>query len=262
MEDLPAHQEVYTDQFVKHLQLVWGTGFLSPGGPEEVGQILEGVHITGQSVLDVGCGIGGPALELVKTHGARSVLGFDVEQGVLNWAIKAAETAGLQDRVSFRLIQPGPFPLENSSVDIVFSKDTMIQIADKQALYAEILRILKPGGWFVASDWLKGDGPDSDPLRQFVEGAAMEFNVISLGEAARALEVAGFVEVAVRNRNAWYREEARRELAQIEGPLWPRLVEVSGQEIASKHAAFTRLKIAALDSGDFCPAHIRARKPA
>ncbi len=137
----------------------------------------------------------------------------------------------------------------------------MIEIADKEAIYAEILRVLKPGGWFVASDWLKGDEPESDPLRQLVEGALVGFSLISLNEAVRKLEIAGFIEVAVRNRNAWYREEARRELAQIEGPMRLRLVELSGQEITDMQAAFQRLKIAALDSGDFCPAYLKARKP-
>ena len=261
MDELPAHQEHYTDKRIKHAQLIWGTGFISPGGPQEVARIVEDVDITGKDVLDVGCGIGGPSLELVKTHGAKTVLGIDIEQSVLKWAQQAAITAGLQDSISFKLVQPGPFPLEDSSFDVLFSKEALIEIADKEALYAEILRVLKPGGWFVASDWLKGDEPESDPLRQLVEGAPVGFSLISLKEAARGLEIAGFIEVAVRNRNAWYREEARRELAQIEGPMRLRLIELSGQEITDKQAAFQRLKIAALDSGDFCPAHLKARKP-
>jgi len=260
MKDLPSHQEIYTDGRIKHLQLIWGPGFLSPGGPEEVAQIVEGVDIAGKDVVDVGCGIGGPTVELVKTHAAKSVLGIDIEQGLLNWAQKAAEIDGLQDSVSFKLVQPGPLPLENSSYDIVFSKEALIEIANKQALYEEILRILKPGGWFIASDWLKNDGPESDILKRFVESAPVEFNLISLGEAAIGLEQAGFVEVEIRNRNEWYQEEARRELAHIEGPLRSHLIEASGQEITNKQAAFQRLKIAALDSGDFCPAHLKARK--
>jgi ubiquinone/menaquinone biosynthesis C-methylase UbiE len=261
MDELPAHQEHYTDKRIKHAQLIWGTGFFSPGGPEEVARIVEDVDITGKAVLDVGCGMGGPSLELLKTHGAKTVLGIDIEQTVLKWAQQAAETAGLRDSISFKLVQPGPFPLEDSSFDVVFSKETLIEIADKEAVYAEILRVLKPGGWFVASDWLKGDGPESDALRQLVAGGPLEFNLISLKEAAKELKVAGFIEVAVRNRNAWYLEEARRELAKIEGPMRLRLVELSGQEPTDRQTAFQRLKIAALDSGDFCPAHIKAMKP-
>ena len=261
MRELPSQYEIYTNQRIKHLQLIWGTGFLSPGGPEEVALILEGINITGKKVVDVGCGIGGPTLELVKTHGAKFVVGIDIEQGLLNWARQTAENAGLQSSMSFKLVQPGPFPLEDSSFDIVFSKEALIEIADKDAIYEEILRILKPGGWFVASDWLKNDGPESDILKLFVDSVPIDLNLISIAEAARALEIAGFDKVDIRNRNEWYREEARRELAQIEGPARDQLIEVSGKEYTNKHAASQRLKIAALDSGDFCPAHLRGRKP-
>lgn len=179
-----------------------GISPFSPGGPEEVARRVEDVDITDKAVLDVGCGIGGPSLELVRTHGARTVLGIDIERNVLKWAQQTAETAGLRDAISFELVQPGPFPLEDSSFDVVFSKEALIEIDDIEAVYAEILRVLKPGGWFVASDWLKGDGPESDALRQLVVGGPVGFNLKSLKEAAKELEVAGFVEVAVRNRNA------------------------------------------------------------
>ena len=36
------------------------------------------------------------------------------------------------------------------------SKDSMVQIPDKPAIYAEVLRVLRPGGRFIASDWLRG----------------------------------------------------------------------------------------------------------
>ena len=98
MDEKPTHQEHYSDKRIKHAQLIWGAGFFSPGGPEEVDRTVEDVDITGKVVLDVGCGIGRPSLELVKTHGAKIVLGIDIEQNVLKWA---QQTAELRDSISF-----------------------------------------------------------------------------------------------------------------------------------------------------------------
>ena len=221
----------------------------------------ERVDVAGLEVLDLGCGLGGPSLELVRTHGAKRVLGLDVEQGVLQGAGQAAAAAGLADRVSFKLVQPGPLPLADRSFDLVFSKDALTEVKDKKEIYAEVLRVLRPGGWFVASDWLQGDRAGSDRFREWVKLALVPFNMASLGETARLLAEVGFVEVEVRSRNAWYQAEARRELARMAGPLWPRLVEARSEAAARRSLAFWRMMIEVLDSGEFCPAHIRARKP-
>jgi len=47
----------YDDGMQALLQIIWGEGYLSPGGPAEVACLLEGSDITGCTVLDVGCGL-------------------------------------------------------------------------------------------------------------------------------------------------------------------------------------------------------------
>ena len=51
--------ELYHDRLVGLLERLWGDGWLSPGGPEEVALLLEGNDLDGKSVLDIGCGAGG-----------------------------------------------------------------------------------------------------------------------------------------------------------------------------------------------------------
>ena len=46
----------YDDGMQALLQIIWGDGFLSPGGGEEVARLLEGSDIAGCTVLDIGCG--------------------------------------------------------------------------------------------------------------------------------------------------------------------------------------------------------------
>jgi SAM-dependent methyltransferase len=75
--------ELYHGQMVAMLQVIWGEGFLSPGGPQEVARLIADADLTGLSVLDIGCGAGGIDLALVRNHGAGYVTGLDVEDTVL-----------------------------------------------------------------------------------------------------------------------------------------------------------------------------------
>jgi phosphoethanolamine N-methyltransferase len=57
----------YDEAMLALLQIIWGDGFLSPGGAAEITRVLEGVDIAGREVLDVGCGIG--AVDLARRPG-------------------------------------------------------------------------------------------------------------------------------------------------------------------------------------------------
>ena len=56
--------------------------------------------------------------------------------------------------------------------------------------------MLRPGGWFAASDWLIGhDGPPSPEMAHYVACEALDFGMASPGSTGRALAAAGFVDV-------------------------------------------------------------------
>ena len=129
---------------VAALELIWGEGFLSPGGPAEVEATLGGRNIRGAEVLDIGCGIGGIDLLLAERFGASKVIGIDIEADNIERARRRAEAKGLSDRVGYRLVERGPWPFAPSCFDLVFSKDSIIHIPDKEALFADIFRVLRP----------------------------------------------------------------------------------------------------------------------
>ena len=74
-----GHDHEYTEEFVAGLEWIWGEGFLSPGGPDEIAAILEGLDLGGAEVLDIGCGLGAVELLLVREHGAARAIGIDIE---------------------------------------------------------------------------------------------------------------------------------------------------------------------------------------
>lgn len=253
----------YDEEAIAFLGALWGDGYLSPGGPAEVAGILEGIDLADRTVLDVGSGSGGITIDLVRRHDAGHVIGIDVEAGVCADARRRVEHAGLSDRVEIQQVAPGPFPLADESVDIVFSKDSIIHIPDKEALARDAFRVLRPGGWFVASDWLiSHDGPPSPEMARYIALEDLDFAMASPARYERALASAGFVDIRLVNRNAWYREEARAELARMTGPDRGEFERLLGAEAVARQIETWSAMVPVLESGEHCPHHLRARKPA
>jgi SAM-dependent methyltransferase len=252
----------YDDTAIRFLEALWGEGFLSPGGPDEVDRVVEGLTLSGKSVLDIGCGAGGIALHLIARHDAGHVTGFDVELPVIEQARRHAAANGLSKRASFVQAPPGPLPFEAASFDVVFSKDALLHVPDKDALFADIIRVLKPGGIFAASDWLiSHDGEPSPDMNAYIAAEGLSFAMASPERYRSAMEQAGFRDVSIRDRNPWYREVAREELARLKGPLGARAAEEVGETYVAKNIRTWEAMQKVLDSGEHRPTHLRGRKP-
>lgn len=253
--------QAYDDQLVTLLEALWGEGYLSPGGDGETARVLEGLELRGKQVLDIGCGTGGATLFVAERYGAH-VLGVDVEAGVVEKAKKAATARGLSSRAQFQAIQPGRLPFSDASFDVVFSKDALIHVEDKDAIAAEVFRVLRPGGIFAASDWMRADdGPMSDRLRHYIEAEGLGFGAASPDRYFAALRAAGFQTVFYCDRTAWYRDETLKEIAALDGPLRAQLTVKVGVEFLEHELEVWRALAAVLKSGEFGPGHWRAVKP-
>ena len=259
---MTEEEMLYDDKHIALLEDIWGEGFLSPGGPDEVARVLEGLDLAGKTVLDIGCGSGAIAVLLARDYGARSVVGIDVEDDVCNAAARLAEKEGVADRVSIRKVSPGPLDFPDQSFDVVFSKDSIIHIPDKEALSRDVFRILVPGGWFAASDWLiSHDDEPSPDMQTYIAAEALEFAMSSPARYQRALEQAGFEQVALRNRNPWYRDLARGELALLSGPERSRFDNTHGEEFMASTIDTWAKMLRVLESGEHCPHHLRGQRP-
>ena len=255
--------ELYQENLIGILERVWGDGWLSPGGPEEVGRLLRGLDLTGKSILDIGCGAGGVDVTLVRDHGAGYVTGIDVEDTVLAHARQRVEKAGYAGRIGVLKVVPGPLPFPPGTYDFVFNKDSIVHIADKHALMRDVFRVLRPGGWFAASDWLIGhDNEPSLAMKAYIASEGLDFGMASPLRYADAMEAAGFRDIEIRSRNAWYRDKAREELAMLEGPLYSEAAAALGREFVDHNIEIWRNMLPVLESGEHCPTHLRARKPA
>ena len=144
----------------------------------------------------------------------------------------------------------------------MFSKDSIVHIPDKAALYREVRRVLKPGGHFVASDWLFAAGAATHPaVVEWISIAKLDFAYITPEIAKTALAEAGFVDITIVDRNPEIRDVNRREVEALSGPARDELARIVGREMADSRLGSARGRQEVLDRRLLLPSHIRARKP-
>ena len=252
----------YDDKAIRFLEALWGEGYLSPGGHEEVERIVADLDFNEKVVLDIGCGTGGITLYLASTKPLKHITGFDVERPVIDVASSRARETGLSERSHFIQAGPGTLPFEDASFDIIFSKDALIHVHDKEAVFADIFRVLKPGGQFAASDWLTSQDGDPSPLMQaYLKAEGLSFGMASAERYAKAMKSAGFQNVSTLNRNSWYREVARSELDRLKGPLYETVASAVGAGYVDKNIETWTAMQKVLDSAEHCPTHLFGTKP-
>jgi len=105
---------------------------------------LAGIR-AGWRVLDAGSGVGGPARRFADKYGA-SVTGIELTESSYQTSIRLTELVGLQDRVSFVHGSILALPFDEGEFDAVVMAHVAMQISEKETLFGELARVLKPGG--------------------------------------------------------------------------------------------------------------------
>lgn len=257
--DAGASQGEYHDGMVAMLELIWGEGFMAPGGPDLVRETVAGLDLQGRIVLDIGSGLGGGDLVLAEL-GAQ-VIGVDIEPHLIERARRLIAAKGQGGPIEFRLVEPGPLAFGDASVDVVYSSGAFTQIADKRSMFREVRRVLKPGGWLAAYDWMKGPQPIGADMRYFFKMEGLTYAMETPEAHARLLTELGFEYVQVKEDGGWYRKEAQAELKRMKGKLRTKMVKLLGKEQAAHFVENWRAMTVVLDSGELRPGRYRARKP-
>ncbi|KAL8929053.1 MAG: hypothetical protein Q9208_001496 [Pyrenodesmia sp. 3 TL-2023] len=191
----------------------------------------------GMKVLDVGCGVGGPAREIAKFSGA-NIVGLNNN----DYQIERAERYAVKENMTSQLaFTKGDFMVcacpEGSGIhtnlpkqmsfppnvfDAVYAIEATVHAPSLEGVYSEIFRVLKPGGVFGVYEWLmtdkyNNDNPRHREIRLGIEQGDGISNMVKIDEALEAMKKAGFV--LEHHEDLADREDARPWYYPLDGNL-------------------------------------------
>ncbi|MEX2479770.1 MAG: class I SAM-dependent methyltransferase [Gammaproteobacteria bacterium] len=167
----------------------------------------------GMRVLDIGCGIGGPARTLAAEFGCQ-VTGIDLTAAFVDAATMLSDRVGMSASCSFRQGSATALPCADASFDCVWSQNMMMNVADKAAFFAEVARVLRPGGLFAFETVLAGNG-ESIHLPAFWASRAELSHLVTRDELTELLAAAGLEMCALDDTTAEVIAQAHKRQAQI-----------------------------------------------
>ena len=177
-------------------------------------------------VLDVGCGIGGPARTLAAEIGGK-VTGIDISEEFCAVARSLNKLVGLSERIDIQHADALALPFEDCSFDVVWTQHASMNIADKQTFVAEMHRVLKPDGKLALHDVMAGS---VQPIHFPVPWAPdPPVSFLSTPDEVRSLALAtGFRELAWQDHTQltqdWWQNVRERASGQTPPPLNPGLI--------------------------------------
>jgi arsenite methyltransferase len=226
----------YTAQQVSDLPDSVTEASLGCGNPTAIASLQPG-----ETVLDLGSGGGIDCFLAAKKVGPTGhVIGLDMTPDMIKLARRNATKMGVTN-VDFRYGEMEEMPIPDELVDVIISNCVINLSPDKDAVFGEAFRVLKPGGRMTVSD-IVTDGPLPDVLREHVNWAGCVAGALDEGVYLDKMRAAGLTDVTVTQKRIAQVEgilasqDVQAMLAQMDPPL---SVEWLQQQLENKIASVT-----------------------
>lgn len=165
---------------------------LHPGGAATTRRALELIGARpGERLLDIASGQGASSLVAAREFGC-TVTGIEHRPAGVIEAARAADAAGVGDRVVFCVGDAEALPVEDASFDVVLCECSLCMFPDKPRAVAEIRRVLRPGGRVAIADVVADHDRLPGCLRGPLAAAACVGTALSREDLARELSSGGF----------------------------------------------------------------------
>lgn len=211
----------------------------------------------GYHILDIGCGLGGPARYFAQRFKC-TVSGLDITEPFVEAANKLTALLHMQEQVQVLLGDGQKLPYEDDRFDGAYALHVTMNVADRPRFFAEACRVLKPGAFFALTE--HGLGPEGNPLHPvpWSEGGTGAY-LVTPDETRALLEAAGFSGIDIEDAGAKYLAGYKRAVQLAErGQLPPLGVHMlMGENAVLKMANAARN----IEEGRTRPIEVICRKP-
>lgn len=220
-DHVTAHYTPNSDIAEAARKIAAARGFIAPPIPPHVFAAIDEMHIggvkaamhlfqalaprPGMSVLDIGAGLGGPARVMAAEFGCH-VTGIDLSTPFCVAAKDISILSGLDKMTAFEQADALALPYPDHGFDMAYTIHTAMNIAGKDALYAEIARVLKPGALFGLYDVMAGPAVEAMAFPVPWAGKPGISHLQTAQDAIDRLQKAGFAITAQEDRTVPARE--------------------------------------------------------
>lgn len=167
-------------------------------GLEVSKELAQQITSSNLKVLDVGCGLGGPARMIADEKGC-TVTGLDLSQEFINTAKALSKLVNLDSKTTFLKADALDLPFERNSFDIVWTQHVQMNIFEKKKFYSEIFRVLKTGGKFLYYDIFKSSDNDINYPMPWASRQDLS-HLINIAELEKILNSIGFNSFSKKNQ--------------------------------------------------------------
>ena len=206
--------ELYYDLVTDFYEFGWGRSFhFAPRVPGESfkASLARHEHFLAHSLglrpgmvaADIGCGVGGPLIEIARFSGAK-IVGINANAYQLERARKLTEEAGLAHLAEFLHCDFADIDAPDNSFDAVYDIEATCHAPDKVSVYGEVFRVLKPGACFGAYEYCMTDRFDPNNAEHLRIKADIQWGgglleIDDFETVDNALHKVGFEVVETRN---------------------------------------------------------------
>jgi 2-polyprenyl-3-methyl-5-hydroxy-6-metoxy-1,4-benzoquinol methylase len=230
-------------------QMIWGEGFLAPGGTARSDELVKplGLDET-MSVLEIGAGLGGQTRTIARSFGTW-VTGIEADRGLADIARMMSEKDGLAKKAQIHPFDPGEVEFRQRAFDVALSTDALYRIEPKERLLAAVSDALKGRCQVLIVDYVRGEAADRTALETW---AAVEQAPVHLWDEREYRDCLNDLKFDVRVCSDVSAEQRRTVIAGfagfLDGAARSGIAEDLQEVLVREVERWTRL-VAALDSG-------------
>jgi len=211
----------------------------------------------GQHIVDIGCGLGGPARYIARRFQC-SVSGVDITKPFVEAANKLTALVGMEGQVKVEHGDGHRLPYSNACFDGAYTQHVTMNVADRPRFFAEAYRVLKNGAFFALTEHgLGANGHPHYPLPWSSDGSGAY--LVTPSETRAFLQKTGFEDIVVEDTGAKYVAGYKMVIEKAEKGALPPL----GIHILLGETALQKTRNAArnIEEGRTHPIQLICRKP-